>query len=200
MLLGVGFVISYPGWGRSEWDNQAQAQYVYGNALLRSRQPKLALEKFLRAKQIDSTYKDVNLNIGVAFLQLGDTLSALTAFTDEVRLNPSSATGFNNLGILSEAVGDLDRAEAQFRTALTITPYYRDAVVNLARVYLKQGDSAVLNSRLPSAQQFYHKALGLNPQDHRPSQRLSFLFRDLGVADSANYYERLSIATAGCPR
>lgn len=57
-----------------------------------------ALSEFERAYQIDSTFPEVNLNLGTTYMRLGDFPKAIQYFRKEIKLFPLREKAFTNIG------------------------------------------------------------------------------------------------------
>ncbi len=107
IIFSIGCLIAYPGWNTNDWSNRAQAAYVDGNAWMRLNNPEEALIRYLKAEKVNPRYPELQLNIGVALMTVGDYEMAREAFLKELEHSPSSGKALNNLGIISEYQGDL---------------------------------------------------------------------------------------------
>ena len=70
----------------------------------------------------------------------GDAESAIEFYQKAVNLDPKYAAPHNDLGILYETKGWLDRAEVEYQKAIVIDPDYKDAHTNLALLYERKGE------------------------------------------------------------
>ena len=68
-----------------------------------------ALEVFLKALDIDSTFQTLNYNIAVSFAKLGRIEDAIKSYEEEIRINPDFSHSYLNLGLLYEDI-NLDKA------------------------------------------------------------------------------------------
>lgn len=100
-----------------------------------------------------------------AQVKLGDTLFDLQRFEDAassyqsaLQLQPRNATVRMDLGLtwFLRTPRDLDKAIAEFRSALSIDPRHEKALQNLAAAYLEKGDKA-------AARQTIDQLAGVNP-------------------------------------
>ncbi len=76
---------------------------------------------------------------GRRFQQTGQFQEALTAYRKALIANPRYAEGYNDLGVVLEALGDLDNAESAYKTALQLDPKLLGAHSNLALLYERKG-------------------------------------------------------------
>ncbi len=181
----VVYIITIPNWTGDDFNNQAQAHFVAGNALLRAGKTGEALERYRQAADINSDYPEMNLNTGVALLTLGDTLLAEEAFRKELENNPVCAKAENNLGVILESRGDIDQAQVHYLRAYHYNSDLEDARINAIRILLKTGDIHFQTGNLFQAEKDYAKAGELSESDPRPYYRLAIIEvsgGDLGAA------------------
>jgi tetratricopeptide (TPR) repeat protein/predicted Ser/Thr protein kinase len=110
----------------------------------------------------------------VANEKLQALAEAATDFQKALRLNPNEDARyvlFLARGILHFNQGELKRAEADFRSAMALKPGQYNAYLNLAQVYLAQGEFAAAEEEVKTALRFhppiqvivgYHMARGRN--------------------------------------
>lgn len=110
-----------------------------------------ALDENRRALALDSSFADLNLNIGVCHLRLGQTDSARYYFTRETRLHPLRARAFTNLASLDLLGMNLPAARTEISRALTLQPY--DLTANLLFLRIAAADSSISDSELVVATQ-----------------------------------------------
>ncbi|MDC7807180.1 tetratricopeptide repeat protein [Luteimonas sp BLCC-B24] len=124
----------------------------------------------------------------------GRPTEAAPYMTMSLRLDPTSASGLNNAGVLALRHGDDAAAERHFRAALERDPAHGGALANLSQFYTRQGDSArarplqlrsdrllrrdpfhqfvtgaqaEASGDLATAVQRYRRAIRLHPGEHR---------------------------------
>jgi type IV pilus assembly protein PilF len=131
-------------------------------------------------------------NIGEAYMRQGDYTSALRQLLEAEKMNPEDAFTQNDLGLCYREKKLMADAEAHLKKAVQLKPSYTPARNNLGRVYLEIGqvDKAIAifkeiskdalyatphyplanlglayykKGEYPTALQYYHKALKLEP-------------------------------------
>lgn len=85
--------------------------------------------------------------------QSGQNVEARENFLIALKLNPSFAEAWNNLGTLSFFENKLDEAKMQYERAVELLPEYVDAHFNLALLLLKTGDSAGAKTHMERAKE-----------------------------------------------
>ena len=124
-------------------------------------------------------------NIGLAFLDLGQTNRAIDHFKDALALKPDYAAAHYNLGNSFKAQGKLDEAAARFRRAAELKPDYAEAHNNLGSVLREQ-------EKLDEAAISYERAIAANPGYVEAYQNLALLRKQQGRLEEARgLYERL---------
>lgn len=71
----------------------------------------------------------------------GDYLGAAPYMAASLELDPQSADGLNNAGVVALHTGDSPAAERHYRDALERNPEHLGALVNLSQLYDRQGDT-----------------------------------------------------------
>lgn len=94
---------------------------------------------------------------GNAWRALGELGKAAEAYREVVRLAPSHARSWNELGALAAASGDPVSAERAFDAALAADPRLVDAMLNLGQLRAQQG-------RLSEAAGLFRRALAIRPE------------------------------------
>lgn len=184
LVLVIGWGITMLPWTVAE-GHPAQAPYVAGNAYLHLNRCREAIEHFKAAYRIDPDFLRLKLNLGVAYMQAGDTAQAEVYFNEAVQLPQSKAEALNNLGVIAETHSNLPLAELEYSRAYQADPQLDDARLNLARVVMTLGDSLLLKGAIDSGEMRYRYAEKLLPGDPRPSFRLAVAAMGKGRKDEA---------------
>lgn len=121
-------ILTSIGLGKSYW---AEAQFAFAFVLSAG-----LIFLYYALPSIASTYN----NLGVEHYRAGRLASAEMAYKRALKLNPDSVSAHYNLGRLSEALDDFDRAQASYQAALKggLDAAYN----NLARLYILREKSA----------------------------------------------------------
>jgi len=112
----------------------------------------------------------------------------ITIWEDTVSKSPGKARPHNNLGTLYQANGELDRAEEQFRLAITSRPDYPEAHNNLGFVYELRGEP-------DKAEAEYNLALASKPDYAEAHNNLGIAFSNRGELDRAEAEYNLALAS-----
>ena len=185
IIIILGSIVTLPSWVGGNFESQAQANFIAGNACLRLGKGNQALERYRETSALNPDYPELHLNIGVALLAVGDTLQAEDEFQQELRINPSCAKAINNLGVIVESRGELEYARNCYLKALSIDPEMEDAIVNGGRVLLKMGDDLFQAGDLSGAETYYEEASELLNNDPRPICRLAITAASRGDLEHA---------------
>lgn len=120
----------------------------------------------------------------------GDYSSAIALLTQLINLNPTSASDYNNRGLLYFQSGQPYKALFDYNQALRIDPTLDSAYNNRANYYASVG-------QLAEALTDYEQAIDINPGNIRTWINQAITFRDLGLYDLA--LENLDMALMlGC--
>lgn len=110
--------------------------------------------------------------------QQGDLAQAIDLFTLLISGNPSSASNFNNRGLLHFQQGDYELALADYNQALRLNP-------QLAKVYNNRANCYAAMGELEAAIDDYDTAIDLDPTDVRARLNQGITFRQLELFELA---------------
>jgi len=101
---------------------------LLGDAHNRLGDKKAAREAFRRAIEIDETYAEAYLNLGLLLADDGESGEAERLLRTATLLKPNSHKAHGRLGVLLQKLGKYSEAEDEFRRAVKIDP--TDAIAN----------------------------------------------------------------------
>jgi len=113
-----------------------------------------AEKEFLEAEKLDPNKADAHYMLGLTRMSLQRRSEAVAAFEKALTLDatPLQRTeAHNNLGVLHVQMGDLARADREFRAAVQSDPAYIPAHKNIVSMYFKQGKGDAAIAHLESA-------------------------------------------------
>ena len=94
---------------------------------------------------------------GTVMLMLGQIDTAVTVYSDVIKLNPCRVDAYNNRGTAYYQKGELDNAVQDFNTAIKLNSHCADAYNNRGKAYVDKGEFNL-------AIEDYDTAIKLNPQ------------------------------------
>ena len=86
---------------------------------------------------------DPTIERGKAFLETGDTTSAIQQFQAALKQNPSNTEAYYQLGLVYEGLADATQAIDAFRSATRLAPKRAEITLALGRVYWHSGNRSV---------------------------------------------------------
>jgi len=120
--------------------------------------------------------------IALSFMPLRDRIQAWSSESElyhtSLIASPKSAVLHLNLGVLSDADGNVRAAAGYYQTAIALQPSYLQAHINLANLYMKVG-------RLDEASTEYQQVLVYDPGNLGAQLKLGQLLAMKGDLDSA---------------
>ena len=117
-----------------------------------------ALEELEKVVGIDQNYPKAYELLTETYVRIGRYPQAVKAGGEAVRVNPSDANSYFNLGIALRNEGELDRAIASYREAIRLKPDFGDAYFDLGIAYASKG-------QLIEAVSATRRAVELNPEN-----------------------------------
>ncbi|MFT5290375.1 MAG: Flp pilus assembly protein TadD [Planctomycetota bacterium] len=112
---------------------EAEPHCMYGHLMI-ERDVELAFSHLLQAIQIQPTFANAHLSIGLAWKKRGYPLEAEQAFQKANQLSPKDPLPLFNLGVLAAEQGKLRKAVALLQRTLAIEPRFKPASNALARI------------------------------------------------------------------
>ena len=86
---------------------------------------------------------DPTIERGKAFLETGDTTSAIQQFQAALKQNPSNTEAYYQLGLVYEGLADAPQAIDAFRDAVRLAPKRAEITLALGRVYWHSGNRSL---------------------------------------------------------
>ncbi|GMR04291.1 MAG: tetratricopeptide repeat protein [Thermodesulfobacteriota bacterium] len=94
-------------------------------------------------------------------------------WSDTIVKSPGSANAHYNLGWALHRMGEYDRAEAEYKAALTLAPNKEEAHYNLALIYTDRGD-------FKGAARHYKESIRLKPRSYGAYYNLAVIYQKMG--------------------
>lgn len=115
---------------------------------------------FAANRSVDAPYNVASIHFyrGNSFYEKGEWSKAIEAYNESIRLNPNSASAFNNRGIAKRKQRNLDGAIADYDEAIRLDPNDADVLANRGNAKDEKGD-------LDGAIADYDEAIRLDPND-----------------------------------
>lgn len=140
MLVLIGAVLAFHGWGNIRTLHPAHAATLEGVAFYKERQWLPALERLQLAVQEEPQDADAHMTLGTTLQQLGRLPQALTQYQRTHQLIPRHPRPLLNSGWIQRAQGDLTAARISFEAAIQLDSGSARAHFELATVLEVQGN------------------------------------------------------------
>jgi tetratricopeptide (TPR) repeat protein len=111
-----------------------------------------ALGRYRAAVLLDPGSATARVKLGNTLLRSGAIQDAAPAFRDAIERRPDLGAAHNGLGAALLAQGDLQGAESELKAAASLDPDDVHPLLNLARLYKRRGDTALLADALAQAE------------------------------------------------
>ena len=99
-----------------------------------------AIQEFVKAVELDSTYYQAYNAMGVATLKLGNRKDAQDLFKTAIKINPQFAPAYDNLGNIAMLEGDLDQAEKYYLQSIKYNSHNPTSMYHMGQVESRRGD------------------------------------------------------------
>ncbi|MDH5747856.1 MAG: tetratricopeptide repeat protein [Rhodospirillales bacterium] len=162
----------------AEPDGPTDAKFREALVHHQSGQIQIAAELYQQLLDSGFDHTDVLGFYGVAAFQLGQSAKGIELLHAALEKDPANIRACGNLGVVLEAEGRLDEAEAAYQQALRIDPYYTESLFNLGNVLLAQG-------RYIEAEAAYARAVETNPAHAQAYNNLGLALREQGRASES---------------
>jgi Flp pilus assembly protein TadD len=141
--------------------------------------PEIQLEQLTSAVVSDQDGRALYFNnLGVEALIAGDLEGSLVFFKNALFLDPDLAIGWNNIGTVYNRLGNTVFAEYSYKMAFSSDDRSATAINNLAKFYLKQGDTRTALQYQRAIERFNNR----NPYYHFAQGSLAYAEADLLAA------------------
>jgi protein O-mannosyl-transferase len=107
--------------------------------------------------------------LGLAYLDNGEPLKAVSCFERALTINPSSFLLYSNLGNAFDELGYIDHALIQYQKAIEINPKFETAHYNVGIIYYKK-------KMFKEAIAEFNIAVSLNPFNYDAKKNLEILY------------------------
>jgi tetratricopeptide (TPR) repeat protein len=173
-------VISDPKSSKLSKETMASVYLNRGFALRRIGSKREAIEDFLKASKLNPANFKPHLNAGLILAQdFVDYPEGLKEFDKAFALNPTNTEVLSSRGLIKMLMDDLEGAEKDLRTALSIDPNCVDALCNFGNLYSQKMD-------YEEAAEIYKKALDIAPNDHEIRYNLALALHKMGSHRAAD--------------
>ena len=103
---------------------------------------------------------------------------AAAAWAEVIKIEPSYAEGYHNLGVANVKTGSYEEAISHFQKAVELNPYF-------IKGYYALGNTFVHLNRDQEAREQYLKALEINPDDPEVRHNLAIVYSRIGDKEKA---------------
>jgi tetratricopeptide (TPR) repeat protein len=150
--------------GKKRQEKYAPLQNAYGLYYMNRSNLRDALISFQQAVELDGSFAEARMNVGLINLGFRKYDAAKEQFTKVTELEPKNYDAYIGLGIAQRGLGDLDGAEASYKKARELDGRRGDALFNLGVLYkdfraAKQADLRASQTAYRTARDFFKEYL-----------------------------------------
>jgi tetratricopeptide (TPR) repeat protein len=127
-------------------------------------------------------------NAGKIALEHGDFDTAISDFSEAIRLKPDAVVAYNNRGVAHKEKGEKDRAIDDFSKAIAINPNWPTAFDNW-------GEVEAMNGNFAAAIADFHETVRLDPKNAEGWNNLAWVY-----ATASNELSRDGTLAVACAR
>lgn len=133
-------------------------QYEEGYNLVLNNRPQEGLEKLFPLEENNKEWWNLLFFIALAHRQLGNFSEAIAYLERIIKINPSQADTYNELGLCYAEIRNFTKAEKYLKKALTLQENDSEILCNLGMLYIELG-------RYDLAETYLNESYTLNPED-----------------------------------
>ena len=164
--------------------DQADAQYLIGNAYLRTGHADRAIIAFRNSTILNPGHPDAYANLGIALRETGKYQDAERSLRKALAINPDHPEANNGLAGIFDLQGRHKDAEPYARRAVTASPGTTEYIVQLATILRN-------DRRYADSQNAYEQALQRSPDNPRLLYELGSVLREQNLFEEAKtHYAR----------
>jgi len=119
--------------------------------------------------------------LGNSYFLQGDTVRAIRAYQEALRLNPGYYEIYYNLGAAESKIGLIEEAISSLEKSLVINPFEKSVYQKLADIYMSN-----LAKYSSQAKRLFHQAITIYPEEPDYWRKLGLILRRDGNRDEAN--------------
>jgi len=116
---------------------------------------------------------DQTFNLAVQNHQNNNLQDAQNYYQKVLELDANHSQTLNNLGVIFQGLGEIEKAKECYEKAIKIDPNYTDALNNLGVIFQGLGENQ-------KAKEFFEKAIEINPNYVKALNNLGITFQRLG--------------------
>jgi tetratricopeptide (TPR) repeat protein len=146
-----------------------------------------ARDNYLKAIELDPADPTLYLNLGVAYLRLGDNENAKQCFLKTLELSPTNSLALANLGIITQAAGNADEAIKLLSQAAKLGP-------NNHIILMKYGNALFEKSLTEQALQQYLLIIQREPANQEGLTWVAKCYLQLGQFSQAQTHLESALA------
>ncbi|PIU20614.1 MAG: hypothetical protein COT18_01355, partial [Elusimicrobia bacterium CG08_land_8_20_14_0_20_59_10] len=141
-----------------KFPSELTAHLNIAEALAKAGRPGEAEAHYLAILRIDPGHKDALYSLGTLYAVGGRCALALPLLERALALDPSNGPGWNNLGLVQQALDRRAQARKAFLMATAVSPDYAKAYANLAAAEAAAGDCAAADTHYQEARRLGYPA------------------------------------------
>ena len=133
------------------WSALAQARNGYAALLIGTREPERAIEQSQKVLAHDPANDTAQMNIGYAYLKMGEFNKAEKAYRTATANDPKSPAAHYDLAISLKMQDQLESAQKELQEAIRLDPSLAEAHYTLGITYWQSGDFAATVREMKAA-------------------------------------------------
>jgi tetratricopeptide (TPR) repeat protein len=139
-----------------------------------------AIKLLLKYRKKFSENSLISFNLGVLYYKYGKFTKSVYSLEEAVNLGAEEPEVYNQLGLASDKIGDIEGARAYYKKALEIDTSFSMAWNNLGVTYFISGDYL-------SARTYFENAISVDDTDPDTWYNIRDTYIELGLKEEADF-------------
>ena len=171
-----------------------EALQLLGSICIKTNRPQPAIDYITRATKLYPENYIYFYNLAIAFSQVNHINKSIENYLKSIELNNKCIDSYNNLGLLYEQMGKLEKACEIYKEGINnnknVPP---EILISLSNLYTNLGTALRKLGRAKEGIEYFQEAVKINPKNETAYNNMGNAFQDIGDMQSAIDYQKNAI-------